>query len=450
MSLAAVDRIPLAAGARPLVGHGLELFRNPVGLLSALAKQGPLCRIRVGPQHIVVATDIAAAWQVYRDDRTFDKGGPFYDRAREIAGNGLGTCPYSAHRRQRRLCQPAFKADRVGAYSHLMTGPIEEMAAGWTDGQTIDVGAELSAMTFAIITRTMFSTSLSENVTRQLSADLQALGSGLFRRMILPPTLTRLPVPPNRRYAEAAQRMRRTAGEVIADRLHSGEDRGDLMSALLQASASDQQDGWLSDDELIDQIFTFFLAGADTTAGTMAWALRLLDQHPDVRHRVHKEVDQVLDGKTPVTQQVLADLPELHRVIAETLRLYPPAWLVTRLVTTDTDLAGYRLPPGTAVALSPYTIHRDPHHYPNPDEFVPDRWRDTEPGSGTYLPFGAGARNCIGERFGLLEVAMTLATVTRRWRLAATSRPGAVTLAQIHAPKGLRMRATRRANHSTT
>ncbi|WP_327097033.1 cytochrome P450 [Nocardia vinacea] len=440
-----LDRIPLVPGGLPLIGHGLALMRNPLGLLSALPEYGPMCRIRLAADTVVFVSDADLTSQVLADDKVYDKGGPFYARAREIAGDGLGSCPHDMHRRQRRLCQPAFGSGRLPSYVSSMTRSIETTAQGWHDGQVIDLGVELSGMTFRIATETMFSTSLSDQQIREFATDLSAIAHGLFRRAALPPIINRLPTPDNRRYDATNRRVRQLAASVIAERRADRKDRGDLLSALLQAS--DVQDGaQFTDSELIDQVFTFFLGGAETTAGCLTWALYLLDRNRDVQDSLHEEIDSVLGGR-PATREDLPSLPLTNRIITETLRLYPPTWVVTRQVTADTKLGDILLPAGTAIAVSPYVIHRSDKLYEDPSAFRPDRWVDTTPHHNrkTFIPFGLGARRCIGEQFALIETALALATITGRWRLASsTQRPISMSMTQVPVPDGVQMRVSTR------
>ncbi|MFF0488390.1 cytochrome P450 [Nocardia sp. NPDC004068] len=438
-----IDDIPLVPGGLPLLGHALPLLRDPLGFLAALADRGPLCRLRVAAQQVVVVCDPALAWKVFADDRTYDKGGPFYERSREVAGDGLGTCPHSRHRRQRKLCAPAFRTDRVRGYAGIMVGAIDDTIGGWHDGEVVDVSDELSTMTFAVAVETMFSTSLSQRQIRDVAADLRAIAAGLFRRTVLPGWINGLPTPGNRRYNAAARRVRTLAAEVIAERRADEHDRGDLLSALIRAGGADGETGW-SDVELVDQVFTFFLAGAETTASCVLWALYSLDRRPETLRAVQREVDEVLAGRAAAPAD-LSRLPLVSNVIDETLRLYPPGWLLTRVVASDTELDGVRLPAGSTVAVSPHIIHRNRELYDDPDTFAPERWTDPDLRRKPYLPFGIGARRCIGEQFGRIEAGLTLATVLARWRLSAVAPlPATLPLSQLPAPRALAMRPIRR------
>ena len=441
-----VDRIPLAPGAIPFFGHGLRLLRDPLGFLASLGGTGTLTRIRLGPLTIVIACDPGTSRAILLDDRTFDRGGPLYDRSREFAGDGLGTCPHSRHRRQRRLCQPAFAPERLPGYAEAMTAAIDEILASWTPGHTVDVSAEMSRLTVRVAVRTMFSTSFPIHLVDQVVEDFEVIAKTMFRRMVMPPLVNRLPTPGNRRYHRARDRLRAVAADLIAGRRSDPRDHSDLLSAMMRARDTDvtAEHAGLRDEELVDQVFTFLFAGAETTASTLAWALYLLSQNSQARDEVHREVDRNLTAATASASD-LPKLPALDLVLREALRLYPAGWLLTRVVSAPTRLGGFALPAGTTVAVSPHVIHRRADIYPAPGEFVPGRWLATPPGPSTYVPFGAGARRCIGDQFGLLEAGLALATITARWQLTPVSaRPAPVSLKDLPAPKNLLMRLTPR------
>ncbi|MBB5953583.1 pentalenene oxygenase [Saccharothrix tamanrassetensis] len=450
MSHPVAPPIPVARGALPLVGHALSVLRGPAGFLSSLAEQGDLVRIALGPVKAVMVCDAELAHRVFVDDRTFDKGGPFVDRAREVVGNNLAFCPHADHRRQRRLLQPAFHPGRLPEYARTMSAQITERVDAWRDGDILDVYAQMTVLTTNVLTATMFSGTLTPAEVRRSQQDADALAEGVLSRMFMPDVLTRVPLPRNRRFRRARARMRQTVGAIVADRRAVGGDRGDLLSALLSAGDSESTGDarTLSDDEIVDQVMTFHLAGSETTATALSWALHLVAGHPDVERRLHAEVDAVLGGRI-ATYDDLPGLPFTGRIITETLRLYAPAWLLTRKVTADTELGDHVLPAGTVVVYSPYLIHHRADLYENPERFDPDRWdaaRRPAPPRIAFLPFAGGARKCIGDRFSLVEATLALASIAARWRLAHVPREPAPRPAAsaVIRPHRLRMRATRR------
>ncbi|MEV4124003.1 cytochrome P450 [Nocardia sp. NPDC049707] len=441
-----IESIPLAPDAVPLLGHGLRFLTDPIGFLSTLPRHGRLNRVQLGPLPVVVVCDPELARVVLLDDRTFDRGGPLYDRSREVAGDGIGTCPHSRHRRQRRLSQPAFQPGRLPGYAEAMIDSIEDVVGSWQDGQRIQLGAEMSKLTVRVAVRTMFSASFPEDSVQQVADDFATIAENIFRRMVLPPVVNRLPTPANRRYYQARNRLRTVAAQLIEQRRTDNRDHGDLLSSLMRARDPDSTGAQvaMNDEELIDQVFTFLFAGAETTASTLTWALYLLGRNPDMLEQVQHEVDTVLSDDT-ARYQDLPNLPVVNRVVTETLRLYPAGWLLTRVVSADTTLDGVRLPAGTTVAVSPHVIHRRAEIYERADEFRPDRWIGAEPDRMLFIPFGAGARRCIGDQFGLVEASLALATIAARWRVAPLStRPVSVSLAQLPAPTKLGMRVWRR------
>ena len=441
--------IPVAPRGWPLLGHVVPLLTTPLAFVSSLPSLGDLVEVRLGPMKAVMVCDPELTRQVLVHDQVFDKGGPIFDRARDLVGDGLGTCPHSRHRRQRRLTQPAFHHGRLPAYARTMTEQIGTVVSGWHNGQDLDVLAEMQTLTQRVMLGTMFSTSLPAQVLQRSIGDVTTFVSGVTRRAVMPAWMRSLPTPANRRYQRAISRLKATVAAIITERQSRPSGGEDLLSALLAARDTEAPGdsaasgaGRLSHAEACDQVITFFFAGAETLATTLAWALHLLASHPAVLDRFHAEIDTVLGGRMPSWD----DLPHLEltgRIITETLRLYPSGGLVSRTVTSDTRLGGHLLPAGTSVLCSAYLIHHRPDVYPDPGVFDPDRWlaADDDRMRGTYLPFGAGARICIGERFALTEAVLTLAAIAARWQLdpvpGSRVKPPAIVLMR---PSGLRMR----------
>ncbi|MFD5510020.1 cytochrome P450 [Streptomyces sp. NPDC127051] len=441
--------IPTAAGGLPLLGHLVPLLRNPLEFLTRLPRHGDLVRVRLGPLQALVVCDPALVSHVLRDERTFDKGGPAFDRAREVAGNGLVTCPHSDHRRQRRLIQPAFHPTRLPGYAQAATTRTAEATGSWQDGEILDVLAVTQELTARITVDTLFSTTPPPDLLTQALDDLNTIFNNISVRMVTPPPLDRLPTRRNRRYHQARARLPRTLHHLVTERRATGIDHGDLLSMLLTAHDHDSgpAEQMLTDDEITEQIVTFFLAATETSAAALAWALHLLGQHPEIEERLHAEVDTVLGGR-PATH---ADLPRLEltgRILTETLRLWPPAWFLTRTCTADTHLGRYPVPIGTTIFYSAHLLHRQADLYPDPDRFDPDRWASGHllpPRREAFIPFGGGARKCIGDRYATNEMVLALATITTRWRLQPL--PGSRVrpiLGAAMSPGGLRMRAVNR------
>ncbi|MBX9399325.1 cytochrome P450 [Streptomyces sp. TRM72054] len=414
------DPIPAAPGALPLLGHALPLLSDPLSFLMSLPAHGDLVRIGIGTRQAIVVCDPGLTRQVLLDGRTFDKGGPFLDAAKEVGGNGLVTCLHDQHSRQRRLVQPAFHPMRLAGYSPAMTEQIISVTETWVKGQSIDVLSEMYKLSSRVLLGTMFGTALGPAETVRAVDDLTVILSGMYARMLMPAWVRQLPLPVNRRFHRANSRLRKTVAALVNEhRAHAtgaeGNRGGDLVSMLLGARDTETDGQGLSDAELADQAVSFFIAGIDTTASLLSWTLHLLTVRPDIEHRLHAEVDTVLVGRPPAYE----DIPRLQltsRILNETLRLHPAVWLFTRTATVDTRLGEYSIPRGTTIVHSPYLIHHRPDLYRDAERFDPDRWEADTPRRDIFIPFGAGARKCIGDTFSLTEATLALANITSHWR----------------------------------
>ncbi|MFJ8624833.1 cytochrome P450 [Kitasatospora sp. NPDC093550] len=407
-----------APGGLPLLGHAPAFLRRPLAFVAGLPAHGDLVRVRLGPLDAYVVCHPELVRRLLTEDRAYDKGGIVLDKAREVFGNGLATCPAADHRRQRRLLQPAFHRDRMPGYAAMMAEEIAGATAAWRDGDTVDVPAAMYRLTTAVTARCLFAAHERAG-SLPVHASMGVIAGGVGRRVMLPlPGTDRLPTPGNRRFRRARQDLREITHRLIADYRAAGTDRRDLLSVLLGSVDEDGQG--LSDTEIHDQVVTFLLAGMETTAATLSWAWTLLAANPSVRERLHAELDTVLDGR-PARHQDLPALPLTARIVSETLRLYPPVWILSRTVTADTRLGGHPLPAGATLLYSPYLLHRRADVFPCPDRFDPDRWLTTaRPAPGTYAPFGLGARRCIGDAFGTTEAVLAIATIATRWTITPT------------------------------
>jgi cytochrome P450 len=445
--LTASSLIPLAPGALPVLGHTIPLLRDPQGFLAGLPSDADVVQLRIGPAHALLVCTPELVDYVLHNDRIFDKGGPLFDRGREIIGGGLGTCPHNGHRRQRRLLQPAFRRTRIPDYAEQMATAVTDVIDSWQDGNVVDVVDEMSKITAKSVAGALFTGSLSSQALDHVIADLRTVLNGIYRRMLMPARLRNLPTPGNRRYVAARTRLHQEFSTIIAGRRAGDSDHNDLLSAMVEAR---EHHDALSSEELNDNIMTFCVVGIITTASALAWALHHLAHHPAIEEQLHSEVDNVLAGR-PASH---ADIPRLHltgRILTETLRITPPSWLLSRITTSDTELGGYSVPAGTNVMYSPYLIHHQDNLYSDPERFDPDRWlpgRDALP-PGALIPFGSGPRKCIGDAFAMEEATLALATISSRWHVE--SLPGARVRAAVAAelrPRGLRMRTlARTASH---
>jgi cytochrome P450 len=311
----------------------------------------------------------------------------------------------------------------------------------------LQVVREMTALVARATVQAMFATSLTPGEFDRFLDDLATMLDGLMYRVIMPGFASRIPGTAGYRYEQAVARLFQTVTEIITRRRTDRADHGDLLYSLLSARDDGSTDSRrvLSEAELTNQVLAFLLAGTETTAKTLAWVLYLLAAHPDIEAAVHCEVDRTLAGAPPAYEH-LDELEKTQQVISETLRLYPPTWLITRTVTQDTVLGSTRLAAGTTLAYSPYLIQHRGDLYPDPGRFDPGRWQDARPDRSAFIPFGAGARKCIGDRFSLTQAALALAAITTRWHLTPiSSRPirPAIQNATV-SPRHLHLRLTAR------
>lgn len=434
-----ISTVGTAPGIFPFLSHAIALFRHPLDFLNSLPAQGDLVELRLGPQRAWMICDPRLVHRMLMDPRTFDKGGTQYDRLGALMGNGIVTCPQSEHRRQRMLLQPGFHPSRIAAYTGLMAEEAEALCREWRAGEQVDVTGAMMALTTRVTSRVLFSGSLDAERAALVRESLATVVRGLFARTVVPvEAVFRIPTPANRRYQDALHRLHALVDAIIAER-RAAPPREDLLGTLLAArdgegagggEADGNVDGntgeprGITDREIHDQLITLLLTGVETTAMCLASAFSLLAVNPEAERALHHEIDAVLPhGRAPGHEE-LERLEYTRCVVTETLRVSPPGWLFTRVTTRETELGGHRLPPGAVILYSPYLLHHDPASFPDPERFLPERWlpqRETVVRKGAMLPFAAGNRKCIGDRFAVAEAMVGVATVAARWRLRPVS-----------------------------
>jgi cytochrome P450 len=412
-----------APGPRPDFpgAHLLAMRRNPLGFLTMLARDyGDVVRMRLGTQQVYLLNHPDHIRDVLvTHNRQFMKGVGL-QRAKRLLGEGLLTSEGDFHLQQRRLAQPAFHHERIAAYGDVMSAYAVRTAERWRSGEVVDVHGEMLRLTLAIAGKTLFDSDVEEEATEigEAIATCMALFRS-FSTLPLAQLLERLPLPSALRFQAARARLDATIYRMIAARRDAPADRGDLLSLLMLARDDDSAGGRMTDRQLRDEVMTIFLAGHETTANALTWTWHLLTLFPSVERKLHAEVDAVLGDRPPGAAD-MARLPYATMVLAESMRLYPPAWVIGRRALTDYSAGGYDVPAGSIVLLSQWVTHRDPRWFPVPERFDPERWtpeaRAARP-RFAYYPFGGGARICIGEQFAWMEGVLALATLARRWRL---------------------------------
>lgn len=369
---------------------------------------------------------------------------PFFQR---LVGNGLLTSEGEFWRRQRRLAQPAFHRERINAYGRSMVKDTEEMLATWRDSEIRDIHRDMMRLTMEVVTHTLFNANVSDDadkVARALAILVEPFGSQATLKWILD---NRLPTPTNRRFHKVAAELDEVIYRIIGQRRAGGnQDQGDLLSMLLQAH--DEDGSQMTDKQLRDEVITLFLAGQETTALTLVWAWYLLAQHPEAEQAFWLELDEVLQGRAPEA----ADVPQLkftEMIAKESMRLYPPAYVVGRESVAECEIGGYHIPPRTQMLMPTWVVHRDPRFFIEPEKFKPERWTPefiSELPKYAYFPFGGGPRVCIGNTFAMMEIVLLLATIGQKFRLnLVTKHPVELQPAMSLRPRnGIRMILSKR------
>jgi cytochrome P450 len=345
-------------------------------------------------------------------------------RLGRVLGQGLLNTDGEVWRRHRRMIQPAFHKERLQVYSRMMVQETTDMIARWRDNRRIDLGAELTRLTLRIVSRSLFSHEVGDDMDA-ITGAVTVLQDSFSQ----PDWLPRWVPSPRRRKARHALRLiDEVMYRLIASRRnstrretpHGAGETTDLLQRLLDARDADGDGAGLSDKEIRDQLVTFFLAGHETTSQALTWTFYLLSQHPDATAKLHDELERVLGSRPPRFEDCDA-LPYTEQIVQESMRLYPPVFAVARKAVADSHIGGYLVPAGSEVALWIYMAHHDPRWYPRPEAFEPARFSDPESlqqMKNAYLPFGLGARTCIGRTFATIEAVLILATVAQRYRLS--------------------------------
>lgn len=398
----------------------VEIARNPLAMMISMQREhGDIAHWRIGPQDIYLFSHPDLIRDVLvTNQKNFHKSRGL-ERARRLLGNGLLTSEGDFHLRQRRLAQPAFHRQRIVSYAGTMIDYAERTSSRWRDGASVDMHTEMMRLTLGIVSRTLFDADVDSEAAEIGAALTTAFES--FNLAMLPFTelLDRLPLPAVRRFNAARDTLDRTIYRMIEERRRSGEDRGDLLSMLLLATDTEGDGSGMSDLQLRDEALTIFLAGHETTANALTWTWYLLSQNPGAEEKLHAEIDRVVGDRLPRPE----DFPSLtytRMVLAESMRLYPPAWAIGRRALEPFEVRGFIVPRRAVILMSQYIVHRLGAYFPDPERFDPDRWMPEASASRpkfSYFPFGGGTRVCIGEQFAWMEGVLLLAALSRKWRM---------------------------------
>ena len=428
-----------------------SIRRDPLRFLADMqGRYGDVLQlpIPVPPTYVVTAPE-AVRRVLVTNAKDYGKRTLQYTTLSLVTGEGLLTADTEVWRPQRRIVQPAFhRASLELVAGHVRTA-VDRLLRRWAgrDGEVVDVDEAMMHLALEVVGASLFGSDLSGDAERLADATLAALDVVVKKARSPFQVPLAVPTPTNLVLRRAVGRLDSAVEAMLADRarrpLAEGEPPRDMLDLLL--AAHDDDGSRLSRTQVRDQVVTFIVAGHETVASALTWAWHLLATHPDAWQRLREEVDVAGAGGAHLD---LAQLPWTAAVLDETLRLYPPAWLVTRRSLAPDVLAGASVPPGALVIVSPWLVHRQPDAWPDPERFDPSRFLDGEGrrrrevvASSAYLPFGAGPRLCIGRDMALLEGVLVLASIAARVDLEPVGPPPRpVPLVTIRPADGLPMR----------
>lgn len=423
ISPTASKQIPGPAGL-PFLGNLLDVESNILTFLQKVATYGDVAKLTFFNRQITLVNHPDLIQQVLiKDNDAFEKDSGTKLLAKYVLGQGLLTSEGEEHRKMRKISSPAFNRQRILSYGKIMADATENHVTTWRDDARIDMHREMMALTSAIVAKALFNLDVGEKV--------DAIGEALEKvmriveviRLPLSDLSMALPLPPTLAIRSGIATLDKIIYETIDEHLADTEDKGDLLSMLIAARREAGDDMQAARKQLRDEAMTLFLAGHETTANALTWTFYLLSQNPQSYEQLIAEAKRVLGDRTATTDDI-ASLTFTRQIVAESMRLYPPAWVIGRTVMRDYELGGYLIPKGSELWMSQYVTHRDARWFDNPAEFRPERWAEGEAEKRpkfSYFPFSAGLRNCIGEQFAWQEAILILATVSRSWRVSLSS-----------------------------
>jgi cytochrome P450 len=435
---------------RNLLWFALRRFRpaNPTLLFQHLAREyGDIAHYKIGWNHIVFLNhpDYIREVLVVQNENFIKER--TVQRTKMLLGEGMITSEGARHRTQRQVAQPAFHRQRISEYASTMVREAARVRDQWRPGEQRDIAIDMMHLTLNVVAQTLFATDLRPEVNELASAINRIMG--LYNFLVMLPAaewLVYVRPPGLAAFVRARERVDAVVYRMIATHRQRSSHGSSLLDLML-AGSPDGSPG--SEQSLRDQVITIFLAGYETVANALSWTWYLLSQNPDCERRFHDEIDHELPGRLPAFD----DLPRLRyveMVLAESMRLYPPAWAMGRYARNDFQLGDFLLPAKTTVLMSQFITHRDARYFPDPLRFDPERFTPEARARRTkltYFPFGAGVRQCIGESFAWMEGVLLLATLAQNWklRLVAGQRVEPEPLITLRPKYGMRMQLEARA-----
>jgi len=408
----------------PLLGTAFELLRDPFGFYDRCHHSYDSDVIKhqvLGVDSYMLTHPEDIQTVLVEQEESFVKGTIMEESIGQITPRGLVATEGTEWQRDRRLLQPAFYRNQIEAHAPVMVRYASEFAESFDTETPVRLDTELKALTLDVLAKTLLDVNVRDKQTA-IGRASRVITNHFDTSNVSAYLPFWLPTPANLRCKRAVQDFFDHVDEIIAERRSASADRDDLLSILLEAEYDDGTT--MSDQRVREQLMTFLFAGHETTALALTYAIFLLATHPEKQARVSEELQAVSDGS--LTVEDLEALDYLECVIKESLRLYPPAFVLFREPTTDVELGGYTVPDGSTISLPQWNVHRDPRWYDDPETFRPERWSgDFEESlpEYAYFPFGGGPRHCIGMRFAMMEARLILGTLCQRLEFEPVTEP---------------------------
>ena len=413
---------PLPAPPGPNFWQGLKAYgRDPaVYMHSLFLRYGEVSRWR-GTLTIYLLNNPDHVRQILTQAHpAYTKDVIDYRILAQTMGLGLVTNDGAHWVKQRRLMQPMFHNKVVNAFDEVINRYTSALAQHWQSlppDQPLALDREMSRVTFQIVAATLFGSEIDGHADEMVDIlDVININTKTLNAL-----LTLYPWIPNRHnrlFKRMIARLDHVVYKVINGRRAHGVGSADLLDRLLSARDEASGEG-MEEKQIRDEVVTLMLAGHETSSTALQWTLYALSQHPDIEAELLSELDTVLNGK-PATAADLARLPYLKQVVQEAMRLYPPVWGIARKATEEHEFGGYRIPAKAYISILPYSLHRHPGHWTDPERFDPSRFnpqRSQSRHSYCYLPFAAGPRTCIGAGMSMLEIQLILAQLLQQFRI---------------------------------
>ncbi len=416
------NRTPPGPKGLPFLGMALEVRKDPLGTLERMAREyGDIVGFTaMGMPRVLLNKPEYVQQLLVLDHAKLQKSVLTKLVVGPLLGQGLLISEGDFWRRQRRMMQPAFHRSRTNEYAPVMVEYALEHAKRWKSGETRNIAEEMMKLTLEVAVRTLFGTSLasdSEGIGRAMTFLMRYYLRRARTPWRLPDTW---PTGKNRRAQRELQYMDSMVYRIISDRKKETKPRNDLLALLMAAMHEDGTQ--MTEKQLRDETMTLFLAGHETTALSLSWTWYVLSENPAAEARLHEELRGVLGGR-PAEPGDLEKLPYLNAVVNESLRMFPPAFIMARLNVEPVGFGQYVIPPGRTILSSQWISQRDPRFFEQPERFLPERWLDglqERLPAGVYFPFGDGPRRCIGQGFAVLETALVVAALAQKFQFRLT------------------------------